>query len=633
MSSIIRFVNQNSSSPTTLLDLNASPLMVKVDGIDLSPPPLRRVEIQTFLGVDGDIITDTASQRRTIKLPIQIVRTASAEAAATAIRSLHVQLSASTNVLMVQLDGMTNPVFFHTFAAPDYTFKMLRLLLTPDTSMELEIPALAHGYGPKVTLSQRTIYNAFSSGAPATLNGDFETDATGWSVETGGSTFVRSTSQFHAGAASGLVTPDGTTATVRVRKTSAVTAAPGEEWLVQGWLRCGVSRTINLDLGFFTGADALIGSWTQRGLSVSANTWQFFAISAVAPANTAGVRIAFSESSTPAASNTIFADELRLRKIHTEGSQYTDISGVLGDADTPLFLRMPNNFGTGNAGRKQSLLAMRKGGNPANVPFLMESEDFSFGTDISFLIDANDADVTKGTYVAVTYATVTTMTRRLYVDAWPIVTTSDLRGKYDVYARVRLGSATAVHQVQLGYGFNSSVQFKGDVITIPNTADRSWFYVYLGTLAFPSGFDPVTEGYSNAAIEAASQYIEVSSARISGSSGLDFDTISFVPADDESCLIQWPATTIAPDYVLDGRRTAVYAIDSNGRAAPTGSIAIAGAVPMLRPGVTNRLFWFRDVSSDPQSPAILGTGDHPDDSTVMTPFYYPRYWMIRTATT
>jgi len=632
MATILRFVDTITASPTTLLDINATPLMVAASGIDLSPPDVRRSRVETFLGVDGDLITDMAPENRVLKIPINVVRTATPELAAAAITNLHAQLTKARNILMVQLDGMTKPVFFRTYAAPDYTLSMLRLLISARTQIELEIPAEPYGYGPKVTLSTRTMYNTLFYGPAASINGDFETDVTGWQIETGASTFTRSTARDHAGVASGLITPSGASSTVRAMLSANVTASVGQQWRALGWVQSDVTRNVRLEIGFFNGS-TLIGSWEQNSFTLQADEWNFMSKSATAPATTTGVRVAVSMTSTPPASNLVWIDEIKLIQHHVDGSMYTDITGILGDTDTPMFLKIADNLGTSGTGRRMSYVSMRKGGNPDNVPFHIESNTLSLDTDAIWLLDnLPTGDIaTDGSYVATTFATNTNRVRRMYT-TWPAAWSADLRGKYDVYLRVR-GTSGNVYKFQLGWGNSSTNVYRGDVITVPNCPTSVWFYMYAGTLSFPSGYDPVTEGYSGVGVDAAQIYVEVAIQRESGSNGFDVDTINFFPADEQSCLVQWPNRTNCTNYILDGRATGVYGLDATDRAVAIDPIAVAGAVPMLRPGVTNRLFFARDVGYGANSTQALGAGDLTTATTTITPFYWPRYWNLRQATT
>jgi hypothetical protein len=148
MASVIQFVDSIAASPTVRLDLNSasSNLMISDSGIDLSPPPFREAVASTLLQ-DGDQIAAGAFGNRTLKLPLKLVYAASTDAAATAIQNLARELNRPRNILKVQVHGATSPVFFRTFRAPSFVLGMLRLLLTANTEITLEIPAEPFAYG------------------------------------------------------------------------------------------------------------------------------------------------------------------------------------------------------------------------------------------------------------------------------------------------------------------------------------------------------------------------------------------------------------------------------------------------------------------------------------------------------
>jgi hypothetical protein len=150
---IIQFVDAISASPTVLLDLNSqiSGLLVAREGIDLSPPPLRRSVVSSMLA-DGETQPAAAYGNRLVKLPV-LLRKTTATAQATALQALAAQLNKPANILKVQLDGASAPVFFRTFRAPDYTLKMLRLLLVGSTAVDLDIPAEPFALGLRETVS------------------------------------------------------------------------------------------------------------------------------------------------------------------------------------------------------------------------------------------------------------------------------------------------------------------------------------------------------------------------------------------------------------------------------------------------------------------------------------------------
>lgn len=148
-----QFVDSVSTSPTVRLDLNAGGLWVG-DGFDLSPPPLRRAFASLML-TDGDFQTGWAYRNRTLKIPVQLVM-GSVDAAATALQLLGRELARDTNFLRVQFGSV--PYFFRTFAAPDYTFSMLKTLVQ-DGRATLEIPAEPFAYGPREDVAVGTVTN------------------------------------------------------------------------------------------------------------------------------------------------------------------------------------------------------------------------------------------------------------------------------------------------------------------------------------------------------------------------------------------------------------------------------------------------------------------------------------------
>lgn len=135
----------------------------------------------------------------------------------------------------------------------------------------------------------------------------FEVNATNWTLGAGTS-FVRSTAQFHEGIASGLLTPTGAAATAEVfsEQTSAIA---GDSYQAHAWIRCAVTRSVNLILYWYTGAGAFI-SQTITPYNVVANTWTEVRFTAHAPATTGLKRVGASMAGTPAAGHLLYLDEI-----------------------------------------------------------------------------------------------------------------------------------------------------------------------------------------------------------------------------------------------------------------------------------------------------------------------------------
>jgi hypothetical protein len=160
-----QFVDQIAASPTVRLDLNsyAGGLMVADEGLDLSPPELRRSISQSML-THGDRVGAVAYGNRTLKIPLRLTGTTT-DAAATVLGSLARELNRPRNLLRVQLGSV--PVFFRTFQAPDYTLDLLRFLLC-DSQVTLEIPAEPFAYGLREAVSTVTV-----RANPTSTNGGF----------------------------------------------------------------------------------------------------------------------------------------------------------------------------------------------------------------------------------------------------------------------------------------------------------------------------------------------------------------------------------------------------------------------------------------------------------------------------
>ena len=138
----------------------------------------------------------------------------------------------------------------------------------------------------------------------------FETNATNWPA-TGG-TFVRSTAQAHEGVASGLLTPDGVTASVEVGSELRA-ASPNANYRVQAWVRCAVSRVVKIGINWHTSTPTFLSDSMNPALTtVAANTWTLLTFSAVAPVGTAFAQLKLAMTGTPSAGHLLYVDEATL---------------------------------------------------------------------------------------------------------------------------------------------------------------------------------------------------------------------------------------------------------------------------------------------------------------------------------
>lgn len=149
-----------SASPTVLLDINShSDGLMVGKGFNLDPPKYDR----GFVGGPlrhGQRPTRTVAGNRTLTIPLELFKT-SGDTAATALENLGRQLAVD-NILKVQLDNATNPVFFRTFANPDYAAQVRAGFLVRNSRLELQIEAEPFAYGPRVE----------ATGSPFTVSND-----------------------------------------------------------------------------------------------------------------------------------------------------------------------------------------------------------------------------------------------------------------------------------------------------------------------------------------------------------------------------------------------------------------------------------------------------------------------------
>lgn len=148
--------------------------------------------------------------------------------------------------------------------------------------------------------------------SPANANPYFETDVSSWTAF--GGTQARSTAQFHQGVASNLLTPDGVSATARIRSELVTGVVPGAGWRAESWVRCAVSRTVSITINWYDAADNLLSTLSAGGdYAVTANTWTQVSITGTAPASTAKAAVNVSMTGTPAAGHLLYSDEAIIR--------------------------------------------------------------------------------------------------------------------------------------------------------------------------------------------------------------------------------------------------------------------------------------------------------------------------------
>ena len=156
-----QFVDSIATSPSVLLDLNASPFFVDVASVDLSPAEYDQSWSSNSLAHGARLAWEKA-QNRTLKIPLHIM-SSTVSAHETAITNLGNRI-AQNGILKVQY-GST-PIYFRTFGNPKYAMKIRRALKDSST-INLEIQAEPFGYGPRIEVpnSPFTVSNDPAAGS------------------------------------------------------------------------------------------------------------------------------------------------------------------------------------------------------------------------------------------------------------------------------------------------------------------------------------------------------------------------------------------------------------------------------------------------------------------------------------
>ena len=306
---------------------------------------------------------------------------------------------------------------------------------------------------------------------------------------------------------------------------------------------------------------------------------------------------------------------------------FFDVTAVKGDVETPLMMRITAT-GKFDSGVLSSVLATRRRGTPSSMPLVLQCESMTLGTDTT--LPGNDAVMSgaSSNYARCSFATnPTVLASRVRTSLFPAAASVDARGVYRVFARNRQSVAGDVMELVLRFGSSDSASFNfvNAAVQVTGT-NRRW--TDLGLLSMPLGNDPVGDGPSGSAIAVRGIAVEVAARRVSGSGNLDFDVLLFVPADDQLAFIRWPTADAAVDnYTVDAGAGIIYPLEGTTEIRSVASgVAFLGQLPLVSPGVTNRVVWMLNAGPANQADDIA-------DTTVIDPYYWPRYLFMRPVST
>lgn len=299
--------------------------------------------------------------------------------------------------------------------------------------------------------------------------------------------------------------------------------------------------------------------------------------------------------------------------------KFFDISGVKGDVETPLMLKLG-----GGIANQQTVFALRRGGNVANVPHYYQAESVTLQTNTAVQANSSTYSGTGSNSVVTTFATNNDLTSlRVYTATHPNTASVDARGVYRVWARVNGTVNGDNFTLTLNHGRriipNAFKTFTINDINFPEMVD-------LGLVQIPEGFDPVNFGPTQSELSVAGIRMAFYVKRNSGSGNLIWDYIMLTPADDKFCLVNW-GNTVVTSFILDGYNRCVYALNASGQMQDNGNSYYTGDIPVVSPGMTNRIFVIRDVSAAPT------VSDLPSGTCTLDYYYWPRYLYVRPLTT
>ena len=93
---------------------------------------------------------------------------------------------------------------------------------------------------------------------------------------------------------------------------TGVPVTVGQQYVISGWLRCATSRTINLNINWFT-TGGVYQATDASGLAVVANTWRWFELTATAPVGALTANAAPTVANFPPSADVLWAHGVTIR--------------------------------------------------------------------------------------------------------------------------------------------------------------------------------------------------------------------------------------------------------------------------------------------------------------------------------
>jgi hypothetical protein len=239
-------------------------------------------------------------------------------------RSWEVFQVGHTRLGRVDARGSVLPADVASGATSLTTSKTAGYLWTTTATRPADFPFDVEISGIQVTVT--AITNNLNS------NPYFETSVSPWSGQNN-ATVTRDGTQFHEGAWSMLVTPDGVTAVPQAQSEQFAVVA-GRSYTFSAWLRTTSNATRVAGIYWFDAAGAFISANTVS-TALTAGVWtQYGPVAYSAPAGAVYARIKTNDPGTPAAGNPWWIDEATVTDATTQVFTVTGVTKDLHAGDT-----------------------------------------------------------------------------------------------------------------------------------------------------------------------------------------------------------------------------------------------------------------------------------------------------------
>lgn len=690
---LVSGVPTTGAAVTTNLDLNDGVTWCLLEGSRFDPPQIDRAVVNTLL-TDGDRYPAGIYHNRTLRLKLLLQGTSPDDLASRA-QTLYRELNRATNTLLYQPQS-SSPVYFRTYrvepSAIDVIFRE-----QDSAILEIDIPADPFAYGPEELGPPFEILNdpdnitytsTFLDTYSRTVSGSWGTGDSGHVTSSAGGV----ASEFVVNGATGQhslsLTNDPHTTTyagVALRDADIVVTLSTGAAAISG---AGILGAVNARI-----VDAANGYQFQVRFETDQS------VSALIIKRVAGVATTLTSGTAPAmsyATNRQFKIKARLSssslrmKIWTPATQtepttwlisvldntygsagdvaivsqrntgntngtttvsyddlsatavrgvYFEVTGVKGDVETPLIIRVAHTP-SGVAGTR-TVMGLRRRGDPSRAlpTAQMESAFVTLSTDTTLqpYDSAMSGMSAGGNFVRCTFATSQVMQMRLSFTNFPVTGVSpypgdvNWRGTYRALLRYRRSNASDVIRLQWTTYINGA-QIVNTTVTTQTSA--SIWYADMGLVPVPGGIDQIAYGLSNAEILAGAIDFSIAAQRVSGSGSIDLDCIIFVPADDTFSIVEWSPWSGPWADVMDGVNEIIYSVSPGSSGVdvinPEQPAQLTGGFFSVSPGQTNRITF---VANGGGLTSVGGGQDDLRTSVFGRASYYPRYVHVRPVTT